>query len=74
MNELGALLRDVRRPSGDPVEVVLLAVAVRYCIVPVVGDGTFGEVSRWYSIVSIRRDYKSRNGHALRENPCRQDF
>ena len=34
MNELGALLRDVRRQSGDPVEVVLLAVAVRYCIVP----------------------------------------
>ena len=45
MNELGALLRDVRRQSGDPVEVVILAVAVRYCIVPVVGDGTFGEVS-----------------------------
>jgi len=45
MNELGALLRDARRPSGDPVEVVIIAVAVRYCIVPVVGDGTFGEVS-----------------------------
>jgi len=45
MNELGALLRDVRRQSGDPVEVVILAVAVRYCIVPVVGDGSFGEVS-----------------------------
>jgi hypothetical protein len=45
MNELGALLRDVRRQSGDPVEVVILAVAVRYYIVPVVGDGTFGEVS-----------------------------
>jgi len=37
MNESGALLRDVRRPSGDPVEVVNLAVTVRYGIVPVFG-------------------------------------
>jgi hypothetical protein len=32
-------------PTAGQVEVVILAVAVRYCIVPVVGDGTFGEVS-----------------------------
>lgn len=52
MNELGALLRDVRRQSGDPVAVVILAVAVRYCIVPVVGDGTFGEVCASYPQLS----------------------
>jgi hypothetical protein len=62
MNELGALLRDVRRQSGDPAEVVILAVTVRYCIVPVVGDGTFGEdgwriplFSMYENVVSIKQ-------------------
>jgi hypothetical protein len=32
---------------GPTVEVVILAVTVRYCIVPVVEDGTFGEVSEF---------------------------
>jgi hypothetical protein len=50
MKELGALLRDVRRQSGDPVEVVIFAVTVRYRIVPVVGDGTFGEASDGHKV------------------------
>ena len=65
MNELGALLRDVRRQSGDPVEVVILAVAVRYCIVPMVGNGTFGEVSelRFGAGVGLKAGGRRRSPH-----------
>jgi len=71
MNELGALLRDVRRPSGDPVEVVILAVSVRYRIVPVVGDGTFGEVSelRFGAGVGLKAGCRRRAPHHVLELP-----
>ena len=79
MKELGALLRDVRRQSGDPVEVVILAVAVRYYIVPVVGDGNFGEVSGISSPVyawkpSFRQSFirSTRSGEIIRSLRSRE--
>lgn len=56
MDELGSPFGDVGSEACDPLQVVVVPVAGRHPLFPVVGDGPLGEVSRLGSYAgSVRR-------------------
>jgi hypothetical protein len=56
VNELGALLRDVRRHAGDPLQIVVVPVAGGHPLFSVIWDGSLGKVSHFRFLGRIDTD------------------
>jgi hypothetical protein len=62
MDELGSPVGNVGSEAGDPLQVVVVPVAGRHPLFPVIGDGPLGKVTHFRILVRIDVEAAGRGG------------